>query len=229
MLASDTGMSLLHVTRHLRDEFTAMPGLRLTSAQARRLCTADAWTTTSALRSLVGAGFLTVLSDGQYARTDIVAGRLASRSTFQSQATSIAPAVRRRVVCLVEFENASRDALSPGSQAALRYATTLALTNRVRVTVLHRIQPSSHTTSHTSIATRPGRSVSGEGRDDLIDVQAVAGSSNDELLRAAAETHADLIVLAAGEPSSMPHVCELVHRAPCPVLIVPPSRPSAVA
>jgi nucleotide-binding universal stress UspA family protein len=130
----------------------------------------------------------------------------------------------------VEFENASRDALSAGSHAALRYATTLALTNQVPVTVLHRMPPSSpHSTSHAAIATRPGRSVSREGLDQLIDVQAVAGSSNEELLRAAAETHADLIVLAAGEPSSTSHVCELVHQAPCPVLIVQPSRPAAVA
>lgn len=230
MLASDAGMSVLHVTRRLQDEFTAMPGLRLTSAQAKRLCTSDAWTTASALRSLVAAGFLTVMSDGQYARTDLVAGRLASRSTLQPQAAGIAPAVRRRVACLVEFEDASRDALSPGSQAALRYATTLALTNRARVTVLHMIPPSSpQTTSHAAIAPRPGRSVAGEGLDELIDVQTVAGSSTEELLRAATETHADLIVLAAGEPSSMPHVCELVHQASCPVLIVQPARPAAVA
>jgi len=48
-----------------------MPGLRLTETQVRRLCTSDAQTAASALRALVSAGFLTVMDDGSYVRTDV--------------------------------------------------------------------------------------------------------------------------------------------------------------
>jgi nucleotide-binding universal stress UspA family protein len=221
VLASNAGMGIVQVTRRLHDEFTAMPGLRLTSAQVRRLCAADAWTAASALRSLVSAGFLTVTTDGQYARTDIVAGRPATRSALRPQAMSTARVAWRRIVCLVEFEPTSRDALSAGSHAALRYATALAATHRARVTALHVIPASSQqTTSHGAIAKRLVGGVSGEGLRELIDVQAAAGSPSEELLRVATQTHADLIVLAAGEPAGAAMSHGLVRQAPCPVLMV---------
>jgi hypothetical protein len=74
-LASHTGMSVVRLIHRLRDEFTAMPGLCLTEPQVQRLCTADASTAASALRALVSAGFLTVMADGAYARTDILRRR----------------------------------------------------------------------------------------------------------------------------------------------------------
>jgi hypothetical protein len=70
--ASDTDMSMGELIRRLRDEFTAMPGLRLTATQARRLCSVDAATCASALRALVSAGFLRPLEDGAYERSDLV-------------------------------------------------------------------------------------------------------------------------------------------------------------
>src|SRR4051812_17503103 len=223
-------MGVPRLTRRLHDEFTAMPGLRLTSAQVRRLCAADAWTTASALRSLVSAGFLTVTPDGQYARTDIVAGRSAARSGLRRQAISTARIAWRRIVCLVEFESTSRDALSAGSHAALRYATALATTHRARVTALHVIPPSSQqTTSHGAIAERLVGGLSGEGLRELIDVEAAAGSPSEELLRVATQTHADLIVLAAGEPAGAAMSHGLVRQAPCPVLMVHASGRVAVA
>lgn len=57
--------------RRLRDEFTAMPGLRLSEAQVQRLCDVSAPTSASALRALVSAGFLRELDDGSYRRTDV--------------------------------------------------------------------------------------------------------------------------------------------------------------
>jgi hypothetical protein len=67
-------MGIVHVMRRLRSEYTAMPGLSLTEAQAQRLCTSKASTTTRALRALVSTGFLTVIDGGRYARTDIMVG-----------------------------------------------------------------------------------------------------------------------------------------------------------
>jgi hypothetical protein len=67
------GMRIVALIRRLRDEFTAMPGLRLTVPQVERLCATDPSTSGSALHALVTAGFLSRLPDGSYARTDLVA------------------------------------------------------------------------------------------------------------------------------------------------------------
>ena len=63
-------MKVDDVIRRLRREFTELPGLRLTEPQVRRLCTADAVTSVSALRALVGAGFLRPMAGGSYGRAD---------------------------------------------------------------------------------------------------------------------------------------------------------------
>ena len=63
---------MVYVIRRLRDEFTALPGLRLTEAQVKRLCAADASTVASALCALVSAGFLRTLPDGTFGRADIL-------------------------------------------------------------------------------------------------------------------------------------------------------------
>jgi hypothetical protein len=65
-------MRIINLIRRLRDEFTALPGLRLTEAQVERMFTADAATSASALRALVSAGLLSPLPDGSYGRTDLV-------------------------------------------------------------------------------------------------------------------------------------------------------------
>jgi hypothetical protein len=64
-------MTVVALIRRLRDEFTAMPGLRLTEAQVQRLCNATASTCVSALRTLTIAGFLRPLGDGTYGRADM--------------------------------------------------------------------------------------------------------------------------------------------------------------
>jgi hypothetical protein len=53
----------------LRAEFLEMPGLRLTVAQAARLCSIEATICQAALNALVEAGFLRRGADGVYART----------------------------------------------------------------------------------------------------------------------------------------------------------------
>ena len=64
-------MRIVNVIRRLRDEFSALPGLRLTQAQVERLCAADESTVASALCALVSAGFLDPLADGSFGRTEI--------------------------------------------------------------------------------------------------------------------------------------------------------------
>jgi predicted DNA-binding transcriptional regulator YafY len=70
-------MGVVDLIRRLREEFTAMPGLRLTEPQVERLCSASAALSASALRALVSAGFLTPLADGSYARADTLSGTAA--------------------------------------------------------------------------------------------------------------------------------------------------------
>lgn len=71
ILAFTRDMSVLELVHRLRTEFTAMPGLSLTVAQVARLCTADPFTSTSALRVLVSTGFVTPMPDGSHVRTDV--------------------------------------------------------------------------------------------------------------------------------------------------------------
>ena len=56
------------VVERLHAEFMEMPGLRLTSEQVQRLCGVDRTMCQMLLDTLVTEQFLTVTSDGQYAR-----------------------------------------------------------------------------------------------------------------------------------------------------------------
>ena len=124
-------MTVVGLIRRLRDEFTVMPGLRLTEPQVNRLCDVSAATSASALRALVSAGFLRPLEDGSYRRADLAPG-IGSHS-----ASDAMEAPWRRILCLVEFEDDRRDSLTAASYSALGYATTLGVTHRARVTALH--------------------------------------------------------------------------------------------
>jgi len=54
------------VLRRVRGEFLEMPGMRLTSAQARRLWNLDAAQTEALLTALVESHFLSRTSDGSF-------------------------------------------------------------------------------------------------------------------------------------------------------------------
>src|SRR5688572_17665546 len=125
-------MAIAALIRRLRDEFTSMPGLRLTEAQVQRLCDVDETTCASALRALVSSGFLKSLEDGAYQRSDLV-------SSTRETSAGVRHSSWRRIFCLVEFTDDAGTALSPASLSALRYATTLAVTHRARVTALHAV------------------------------------------------------------------------------------------
>jgi nucleotide-binding universal stress UspA family protein len=221
-------MGVVDLIRRLREEFTEMPGLRLTKAQVERLCTTDELTSASALRALVGAGFLIPMADGRYGRTDIVAG--SPEVPRPQPRAGTPPSAWRRILCLVELEKEGRGALSTAAYSALRYATTLAVTHRARITALQVVTPPSPP-SLTAVAETLRKSVFGETFCGLIDLHVAAGSLNEELIRVATDIHADLIVLgrAADAHQSLSRLPEILRRAPCPVLIVHPSGRAAVA
>jgi nucleotide-binding universal stress UspA family protein len=219
-------MAVVDLIRRLREEYSEMPGLRLTEAQVERLCTADALTSASALRALVSAGFLRPMPDGSYVRTDVFGDIAPIHSS-----TGIARSPWQRILCVVELENEGRGPLKVPAYSALRYATTLAVTHRARITVLQVVPPSPQP-SLTTAAEMLKKTVSGEAFRDLIDVRVAAGSASEALARVATEVRADLIVLgrtgnaASASWSGLP---EIVRQVPCPVLIVHPSGRAAVA
>ncbi len=54
----------------VRREYAALPGLRLTESQVRKLWGIDSTASTRVLRQLVDGRFLTVTHSGQYVRAD---------------------------------------------------------------------------------------------------------------------------------------------------------------
>jgi nucleotide-binding universal stress UspA family protein len=235
-------MAIAGLIRRLRDEFTSMPGLRLTEAQVQRLCDVDETTCASALRALVSAGFLKTLEDGAYQRSDLV-------SSTPETSAGLRHSPWRRILALVEFEDDAGAALSPASHSALRYATTLAVMHRARVTALHAVPrvPPPAALAHGGNAGRDAmglerfleqvtatlqQSVPRDAFRGLIDVHVAMGAPHEELLRMATEVGADLIVLGRGDHTrkeSLPRLREVLRGAPCPVLIVHPAGQVAVA
>ena len=207
-----------------------MPGLRLTERQVERLCHVNASTSASALRALVSAGYLQAFEDGSYGRADIAA----------TSRTPLAPVAAelpwRRILGLVEFKDGSYDLLTPASHAALRYATSLGVMNRARVTALHLVPAVPETAEEQQpffeqVAEKVRRRVLSPPFPGAIDVHVAAGSSNDDLLRSAREIRADLIVVGRGDGGAacLSRVREMLHQASCHVLVVHPSGHAAVA
>ena len=206
-----------------------MPGLRLKEAQVERLCAANGLASASALRALVSAGFLMPMADGSYGRADVFVGRQ-EIAPVRSR-TGITRSPWQRILCFVEVESEDGGPLNGAAHSALRYATTLAVNHRARITVLQ-VMPSTPRLSLTAAAEMLNKTVSREAFRELIDVQVAAGSANDALARVATDIRADLVVLgrtgnaAAAGSSGLPEILKLV---PCPVLIVHPSGRAAVA
>jgi len=238
-------MAIVELIQRLRDELTALPGLRLTETQAQRLCSADPSTRASALCAPVGTGFLKTLEDGRYGRSDIVMTRSNETATTMSASRGALRPPWRRILCLVDFDSVNGEPLDPVSHSALRYAIGLAVTHRARISVLHvlprPLRPadlSAATVSSVATeqqvllaeATRRLRATGGgEALRGLIDVHVAVGTPHEELLRIAAETQADLIVLGRRACLvSLSRLREVLRQAPCPVLIVHPSGRAAV-
>ena len=207
-----------------------MPGLRLTTAQAERLCSADAMISASALHALVSAGFLSPLPDGTYGRTDL----LTSGPGHSAGGVRVArvPSPWRRILCLVDLDDEGGQALSAEGRSALRYATTLAVAHRARVTALRVIPPPSSGAAVASATEELRKGIFGDRLRGLIDVQASAGAPNEALARVAKDVGADLIVIGhsgRGDGDSWSGLSATLRKAPCPVLIVHPSGRAAVA
>jgi hypothetical protein len=66
----DTSVGVQEVVRRIRGEFLEMPGLRLTSDQARRLWRLDETACQAILGALVDARFLSKTRDGAFVRDD---------------------------------------------------------------------------------------------------------------------------------------------------------------
>src|SRR5690349_21111896 len=187
-------MNIVSLIRRLRDAFTAMPGLRLSEAQAQRLCDVNASTCASALRALVSAGFLRALEDGSYRRADVEVG-VNTRSTSDA----VEPPWRR-ILCPVEFEDDTRSSLTAASHSALSYAIALGVTHRAKVTALHLVPslPAGAVEQQALIeqlVEDVRRHTVGQRIPGLMDVHVASGASGDGLLRAALESRADLIVV----------------------------------
>jgi len=223
-------MRIVDLIRRLREEFTALPGLRLTTAQVERLCSADATTSASALRALVSAGFLSPMPDGSYGRNDLVTS--AARDLLAGRRDPIVPSPWRRILCVVDLDPEGGNALSTTARSALRYAATLAVTHRARITALQVIPQHSSEPASPATTGELRKCVSGERFHALIDVDTAIGASNEELARVAKDIKADLIVIGRGghgASESFSRLSETLRQAPCPVLIVHPSGRAAVA
>jgi nucleotide-binding universal stress UspA family protein len=142
----------------------------------------------------------------------------------------------RRIVCAVD--------LTPGSEATLEMALSLAGENDARVTLLHVVENLPEPTDFPSFLALPetdslrraalaqarerlGRAVP-EGARDVCDVseRVEAGKAAREILRLANELDADLIVVGAHARRSAGRMLfgstssRVVRQAPCPVLVV---------
>ena len=73
-------MRIDDVLQRIQGEFSEMPGLRLTAAQAQRLWNLDRSVCEELLKSLVSAKFLSQTRDGSFIRTDGGPRRIAPRS-----------------------------------------------------------------------------------------------------------------------------------------------------
>jgi nucleotide-binding universal stress UspA family protein len=230
LLASLQRMTVVALIRRLRDEYTAMPGLCLTEAQVQRLCDVSVATSASALRALVSAGFLRPLEGGSYRRADL------APDDEQQPSPGAREAPWRRILCLIEFEDDRRESLTAASYSALGYAITLGVTHRARVTALHLVPGLPETIRERQQALERvtedvRRHARGSAMSGLIDVHVAEGSSNEDLLSAACEMRADLIVLGRRDSgaASLSQLREMLRDAPCHVLIVHPSGQAAVA
>jgi len=223
-------MRVIDLVRRLRDEFTAMPGLRLTEPQVERLCAADPSASAAALEALVTAGFLSQTSDGRFGRADLVAS--ASSGTLARGRAPTLPSPWRRILCVVDMDNHDANLLSTAARSALRYATALAVTHRARITVLQVMSHPSSEPAPALVSDALRKSVFGDPFRGLMDVHVAIGSSNEETMRVAKNVNADLIVIGRhdrADARSLRRLSEVLRQSPCPVLIVHPSGQAAVA
>jgi nucleotide-binding universal stress UspA family protein len=149
----------------------------------------------------------------------------------------------QRILCPIDFSESSRQALN--------YAKALSSWHDARLIVLHvcvdlpvfeMASPFGHSASsavlleESQLAERRAdlrRFVTSEVGDDGVDIVVSEGTdAKAEILKHAAAIDASLIVMGTHGRSGIDHVLlgsiteKVLHKAPCPILIVPPHAPS---
>lgn len=149
----------------------------------------------------------------------------------------------QRILCPIDFSESSRQ--------ALHYAKALSAWYDARLTVLHvcidlpvleMASPLGHSVSATvlieesQLAERRAavrRFVTSEVGDERVDIIVNEGTdAKAEILKAAAAAEASLIVMGTHGRSGIDHVLlgsvteKVLHKAACPILVVPPHAPS---
>jgi len=147
-----------------------------------------------------------------------------------------------RILCPTDFSESSRQ--------AFKYAKMLSSWYDARLTVLHvcvdlpvfeMTSPLGHSVSVTGLIeesqlaerrTALRRFVTSEIGDDSVDIVISEGTdAKAEILKEATATQASLIVMGTHGRSGIDHVLlgslteKVLHKAPCPILVVPPHAP----
>jgi nucleotide-binding universal stress UspA family protein len=151
--------------------------------------------------------------------------------------------ILQRILCPVDLSETSRQ--------ALHYAKALSAWYDARLTVLHvcvdlpvfeMASPFGHTAASAVVLeesqlaerrTAVRQFVTTEIGDDNVDIVISEGTdAKAEIVKAAAAAEASLIVMGTHGRSGFDHMLlgsvteKLLHKAPCPILVVPPHAPS---
>lgn len=149
----------------------------------------------------------------------------------------------QRILCPVDFSEASRQALNYAKALSSWYdARLIVLHVCVDLPVVEMASPLGHSAStavvleESQLAERRAavrRFVRSEVGDDSVDIVISEGTdAKADILKVATTAEASLIVMGTHGRSGIDHLLlgsvteKVLHKAPCPVLVVPPHAPS---
>lgn len=149
----------------------------------------------------------------------------------------------QRILCPVDFSEASRQALNYAKALSSWYdARLIVLHVCVDLPVVEMASPLGHSAStavvleESQLAERRAavrRFVTSEVGDDSVDIVISEGTdAKADILKVATTAEASLIVMGTHGRSGIDHLLlgsvteKVLHKAPCPVLVVPPHAPS---
>ena len=149
----------------------------------------------------------------------------------------------QRILCPIDFSESSRQALNYAKALSSWYDAQLTVLHVcIDLPVLEMASPLGHSVSATvlieesRLAERRAavrRFVTSEVGDERVDIIVNEGTdAKAEILKAAAAAEASLIVMGTHGRSGIDHVLlgsvteKVLHKAACPILVVPPHAPS---